>query len=164
MGEKRAPQVAPAVMNPTANAGDRRDGVWSLGWEDPLEEGMATHSSVLAWRIPWTEEPGRLQSMRSQSWTWLKQHSTHQWKESQKQVLTVKCFRQNVPRNSRVLPPIHPLVTGWEVSPLLGTFCRHHLQIPQVPKDFSLTYHICLTVRKKWRKGLRRRFLIDAFA
>ena len=34
-----------------------------LGQEDPLEEGMATHSSILAWRIPWTEEPGRLQSM-----------------------------------------------------------------------------------------------------
>ena len=32
-----------------------------LGWEDPLEEGMVTHSSILAWRIPWTEEPGRLQ-------------------------------------------------------------------------------------------------------
>ena len=40
--------------------------VRSLGWEDPLEEGMATHSSILAWRIPWTEEPSRLQSMGSQ--------------------------------------------------------------------------------------------------
>ena len=40
--------------------------VQSLGWEDPLEKGMATHSSILAWRIPWTEEPGGLQSMRSQ--------------------------------------------------------------------------------------------------
>ena len=40
--------------------------VASLGQEDPLEEEMATHSSILAWRIPWTEEPGRLQSMRSQ--------------------------------------------------------------------------------------------------
>ena len=40
--------------------------VSSLGWEDPLEEEMATHSSILAWRIPWTEEPGRLQSMGSQ--------------------------------------------------------------------------------------------------
>ena len=40
-----------------------------LGWEDPLEKGTATHSSVLAWRIPWTEEPGGLQSMGSQSWT-----------------------------------------------------------------------------------------------
>ena len=40
--------------------------VLSLGWEDPLEEDKATHSSILAWRIPWTEELGRLQSMGSQ--------------------------------------------------------------------------------------------------
>ena len=40
--------------------------VGSLGREDPLEKGMATHSSILAWRIPWTEEPGRLQSTRLQ--------------------------------------------------------------------------------------------------
>ena len=40
--------------------------VWSLGWEDPLEKGKATHSSLLAGRIPWTEEPGGLQSMGSQ--------------------------------------------------------------------------------------------------
>ena len=45
------------------NAGDR---VWSLGWEDPLEKGMATHLSILAWRIPRTEEPGGLPSMGSQ--------------------------------------------------------------------------------------------------
>ena len=38
----------------------------SLAWEDPLENRMATHSSILAWKIPWTEEPGRLQSMGSQ--------------------------------------------------------------------------------------------------
>ena len=37
--------------------------VRSLGWEDPLEKEMATHSSILAWKIPWTEEPGRLQSI-----------------------------------------------------------------------------------------------------
>ena len=40
--------------------------VWSLGWEESLEEEMATHSSILAWRIPWTEEPGGLQAMGSQ--------------------------------------------------------------------------------------------------
>ena len=40
--------------------------VQPLSWEDPLEKGMTTHSSILAWRIPWTEEPGRLQSMESQ--------------------------------------------------------------------------------------------------
>ena len=38
----------------------------SLGWEDPLENRMATHSSILSWTFPWTEEPGGLQSMRSQ--------------------------------------------------------------------------------------------------
>ena len=45
--------------------------VWSLGQEDPLEEEVATYSSILAGRIPWTEEPGGLQSMGLQSWTWL---------------------------------------------------------------------------------------------
>ena len=48
--------------------------VRSLGWEDPLEKGMATHSNLLAWRIPWTEEPGRLLSIGSQrvvhDWNW----------------------------------------------------------------------------------------------
>ena len=42
------------VKNPPNNAGDARD----LGWEDPMKKGMATHSSILAWKIPWTEEPG----------------------------------------------------------------------------------------------------------
>ena len=56
-------EVAQMVKNPPT--------IWetqvlSLGWEDPLEEGMATHSSILAWRIPWTEETGRLQSIGSQ--------------------------------------------------------------------------------------------------
>ena len=46
------------VKNLSANAEDIRD----LGWEDPLEEEMATHSNILAWRIPWTEEPGGLRS------------------------------------------------------------------------------------------------------
>ena len=41
----------------------------SLGWEEPLEKGMATHSGILVWRIPWMEEPGRLQAMGSESWT-----------------------------------------------------------------------------------------------
>ena len=44
----------------------RETWVPSLGWEDPLEKGMATHSSILAWRIPWTEEPGGVQSIGSQ--------------------------------------------------------------------------------------------------
>ena len=56
----------------------RETWVLSLGQEDPLEKGMAIHSSILAWRIPWTEEPGRLQSMGvTQSQTQLKPLSTH---------------------------------------------------------------------------------------
>ena len=58
-----ASQVALVVKNSPANAGDRRDLTHTLCLEDPLEEGMATHSSTLAWRIPWTEEPGGLQSI-----------------------------------------------------------------------------------------------------
>ena len=50
----------------------RETWVQTLGWEDPLEKEMVTHSSILAWRIPWTEEPGRLQSMGLQSQTRLK--------------------------------------------------------------------------------------------
>ena len=46
--------------NPPAMQETQEMQVESLGWEDPLEEGMATHSSILAWGIPWTEEPGRL--------------------------------------------------------------------------------------------------------
>ena len=45
--------------------------VWSLAWKDPLEKGMATQSSILDWRLPWTEEPGRLQSRELQSHMWL---------------------------------------------------------------------------------------------
>ena len=62
---------------PTANAGDISAFDWSLGQEDPLEEGMATHSSILAWRIPWTEDPGGLQSIGLKSQTWLKLLSMH---------------------------------------------------------------------------------------
>ena len=52
-----ASRVAQMIKNPPAM---RETWVQSLGWEDPLEKGAATHSSILAWRIPWTEEPGRL--------------------------------------------------------------------------------------------------------
>ena len=50
------------VKNLPTKPGDIKNMVRSLGQEDPLEEGMATHSSILAWRIPWTEDPGGLQS------------------------------------------------------------------------------------------------------
>ena len=54
------------VKNLPANAGDTRDTGSTFGWEDSLEKEIATHSSILAWEIPWTEEPGGLQSNGSQ--------------------------------------------------------------------------------------------------
>ena len=59
-----ASQVSLVVKNQPTNAGNL-DVIPRSGQEDPLEEGTATHSSVLAWRSPWTEEPGGLQSIRS---------------------------------------------------------------------------------------------------
>ena len=57
------------VKNPPATQEMQERQFWSLGQEDPLEEEMATHSSVLAWEIPWIEEPGGLQTVGSQSLT-----------------------------------------------------------------------------------------------
>ena len=62
---KSASLLAQMVKNPPAMP---ETWVRSLGWEGPLEKEMATHSSTLAWEIPWTEEPGGLQPMGSQSW------------------------------------------------------------------------------------------------
>jgi len=73
MWNLRASLVAQMIKNLPAR---QETYVLSLGWEDPLEKGMATHSSILDWRIPWTEEPGRLQSMGLQSRTLWKQLST----------------------------------------------------------------------------------------
>ena len=68
--------MAQQVKNSPAMQETSEAQVPSLGWEDPLEEEMATHSSILAWEILWTEEPGGLQSMGSQSQTqWAIMHS-----------------------------------------------------------------------------------------
>ena len=72
--------------------------VLSLGWEDSLEKGIATPSSILAWRIPWTKEPGGLQSMEWQSQTRLSTHA-HIW------YLTNNQFKK------LMFPPLHDFPT-----------------------------------------------------
>ena len=74
-----ASQVALVVKNPPSMQKKEETQVQSLGWEDPLEEGMAIHSRILAWEIPWTKEPGRLQSIGSQGvrYYWNDLLSTH---------------------------------------------------------------------------------------
>ena len=81
--------------------------VRSLGWEDPLEEEMATHSSILAWRIPWTEEPGGLQSMGSQSDTTQRPStSTHRSKKFCLQNVNLVC--------KSLADPLNQIMqTGW---------------------------------------------------
>ena len=76
--------------------------VWSLGWEDPLEEGMTTHSSILAERIPWTEEPGRLQSIESQRvrHDWSNLAHTHTHTQTHHQPSQVAIMVKNPPANA----------------------------------------------------------------
>ena len=76
------------VKNPPANAGDVRDVGSIPGSENPLKEGMATHSSILAWRIPWTEELGGLQSMGLQ-------RAGHDWGDLAR--TQCKCVSPNLP-------------------------------------------------------------------
>ena len=71
-----------------------------MSWEDPLEEEMATHSSILAWRIPWTEEPGGLQSMGLQTWTQLKQLSRQALIPNTALTMTMSVDLGNPPYNS----------------------------------------------------------------
>ena len=69
---------------------DGKELLQCLDQEDPLEKEMATHSSILAWKIPWTEEPGRLQSMGSQSWTVTNRTNFGQLKENGSKLKLVK--------------------------------------------------------------------------
>ena len=85
--------------------------VWSLGWEDPLEKEMATHSSILAWRIPWTEEPGGLQST---GW----QRIEHDWAIS----LSLSFMTNDVEH----------LFTGWWAILLWGNVCSVSIQFLSV--------------------------------
>ena len=96
------------VNNPPASAGDARDRSLIPGWEDPLEEAMATRSSILAWKTPWTEEPAVLQPMGQQRvrHDWVHTHR-HIWKNDSfsctlwvqvgpdltpKMIMTISCF------------------------------------------------------------------------
>ena len=107
---RRASQVALVVKNPPANAGDVRDMFLSQGWENPLQEGMATHCSILAWRVPWTEEPGGLQPTESQ-------RAGHDWSDLARTHRS--CIWNPAPRNSHmVLDPL--TIEGiWRLTPCL---------------------------------------------
>ena len=81
------------------NAGDS---VQSLGWDDPLEKRMATHSSLLVWRIPWTEEPGRLWDLKRGQHDWVTKHECTPWSSYLKSdpfltsVSIPQCYQRNL--------------------------------------------------------------------
>ena len=100
--------------------------VRSLRWEDPLEEEMATRSSILAWKIPWTEEPGWLQSMGSQkSQTWL---STYAGRSSNSPITLVKNYwsqtRKPVTENA-----FSSITSGFRFYPHDGSFLVRHVKL-----------------------------------
>ena len=107
--------------------------VWSLGWEDPPEKGRATHSSILAWEIPWTEEPGRLQSMGSQrtGQDWVTNTFTFGWRVDSWGVCSVKEWEVTVRNQGGVSKASgyhsswHPFVFGDKDAPFLGTERSH---------------------------------------
>ena len=136
--ENGASQVALMVKNPPASAGDVRDRVRSLSWEDPLEEGMATHSSILAWRIPWTEEPSGQQSMGShrvgQDWSDSAAAAAHE-NNSSYLLFTVDCF-------------VH-FILLWSVD----SFWRHYLYInTMIPNGHYQTSHT-VKCRESYKQG-----------
>ena len=103
------------VKNPPAM---QKPQVRSLGWEDPLKEGMVAHSSSLAWRIPWAEEPSRLESTGSHRVrTWLKWLSTHKWASVDCKVNVHPLHAGGTPRNSSLC---HSMI-------LLAQFYHLHL-------------------------------------
>ena len=88
MGKEGASQVVLVVKKPPFSAGDLRDVGSIPGWKDPLEEEMATHSSILAWRTPWTEEPAgySLSGQKESDMTKENQHTCrHIGKEAKKE-------------------------------------------------------------------------------
>ena len=108
---RRGFPVGSRVKNPPATQEPQETRVWSLGWEDPLQEEMVTHSNILAWRILWTEEPGGLPSIGSHRvrHNWMTEHGLIGWRKEEKQeaFLTDPWFSETPPLWAN-LPVIHP--------------------------------------------------------
>ena len=96
-----ASQVIQWVKNPPAMQETQEMWVRSLGREDPLEGGMATHSNILTWRIPWTEEPGGLQSIGSQrvGHNWSDWACTQAWFKTDKNKVNIAFSHINLVKN-----------------------------------------------------------------
>ena len=143
---RQLPLVVLVVKNSPANGGDVRETwVWSLGWENPLEEDTATHSSILTWRIPWTEEPGRLQSIVSHRVRHDLAHSTHMielpppWKT--KPQSPVKTGSRSTTLQGADVRTI------WHLCSVL--YCGKFWKRWEYQTTWSASWEICMQVRKQ---------------
>ena len=116
--------------------------VWSLTWEDPLEKGMANHSSILVWRVPWSEKPVRLQSVRSQ-------RVGHDW-VTNTQILPYKSWLAAAVNHS-ILCDCIQIYKGSDI--LLQKFrtgSKHHNQFPDIIIIcISIYSYVCVSVHTK---------------
>ena len=115
------------VKNPPASAGDVRNvGSIPRGWEDPLEESMATHSSSLAWRIPWREEPGGLQSIGSQ-------RVGHGWRDLARRIQQREChLRKIIGMLSHLLSYYFLIALEWKINILSGPIIQVNNQVEMI--------------------------------
>jgi len=128
---------ASLVAQPTKNPPAKQETqVLSLGWEDLLEKEMATHSSALAWRSPWTEEPGRLQSMGSQrvrhDWA---THTNNVFSSLQISLHTTSC-RQSY--NTALLPWLTSSLNPPHSQGKVGSSAGHSLHVSTIGWHFHL--------------------------
>ena len=101
----------PGGKEPTGQSRRRETWVRSLDWEDSLEEGRSAHLSILAWRIPWAEEPGGPQCRVTKTWTWVKQVSTQARKYKDK---TQNWLFETICENRRLLEKKYSCSLEWK--------------------------------------------------
>ena len=126
--------------------------VRSLGWEDPLEEEMATHSSILTWKIPWTEKPGGLQSIGLQRVkTQLSTHNSHDNSQNAHNIkltiLTIfkctlqQCYRLKMWYDHQHCPSPERFSS---CKTKISVPIKHWLQVPHFPSVWQLPFYFCV--------------------
>ena len=117
--------------------------VQSLGQEDPLVEEMATHSSILAWEIPWTEENGGLQSMVAKSWAWL---GTYTQFKAETQTYLYSSVHHSIIHSSQNIETIQMTTDGWIDKPNVVHKTKWYSNLK---RDGAFTHY---NMEKHWTK------------
>ena len=128
----------------------RRPGVWSLGWEDPLEKEMATHSSILAWKIPWIDEPGRLYSPWGHKESDMTEWLTHTEKAEEPEIkLPTSAGSLKTQESSRKTSISALLTMPKPLTVWITTNCGKFWKTWEYQTTFPSSLEICMQVRKQ---------------